>query len=280
MWNITHGNTNMNRFERLMEHRGHLERLAQTKSVLNTKTPIIPSFISKKMVDPGSRMDRALKIKYENEIIYSRLKELLNKKSPYHPINTLPAKCPAYELLSYHRLKKNKNIRKENNKLHSRYMSAKPTYSTQKLNEDYSYSKYLQGNISQNKNYANPNLDFIGFQKFNKTLFGNNSSIKKKNNNSSFNKSFEFEGSCYTARKNNYSNYNKNDEWFKNKKIIKRPNSCKPNIIIPEIPKCSETLDLYNNTSSRTYGTKPTSSRTRTNGSSSTNPVTMFNSSH
>lgn len=32
MWNnITHGNTNMNKFERLMEHKGHLERLAQTK---------------------------------------------------------------------------------------------------------------------------------------------------------------------------------------------------------------------------------------------------------
>ena len=32
MWNnITHGNTNMNRFERLMEHKGHLERLAQAK---------------------------------------------------------------------------------------------------------------------------------------------------------------------------------------------------------------------------------------------------------
>lgn len=38
MWNnITHGNTNMNKFERLMEHKGHLERLAQTRNVIDTK---------------------------------------------------------------------------------------------------------------------------------------------------------------------------------------------------------------------------------------------------
>ena len=284
MWNLTRGNTKMNHFECLMDYKNYLERLSQTRTVLDTKTPQTPSFILKKMIEPGSRMERALKIKYENEVIYKRMQNLMNKKSPYHPTNTAPSKCPAYELLSYHRLKKNKSIKKENNKLHNRYMSAKPTYNTQKLNDEYNYSKYLQKNISQNKNFTNPNLDFIGFNSFNKKLFGNNNSSKKVNNDSSLNNSLEYNGSyCSTQRINNNSNYNKNDEWFKNNKTqnakLKRPNSCKPNIIIPEIPKYSETLDLYNSPLSKNYGTKPTSSRTRTNGSSTTNPMTMLNTS-
>ena len=42
----------------------------------------------------------------------------MNKTSPYNQINNIPSKCPAFELLSYHRLKKNKKIKKVNNKLH------------------------------------------------------------------------------------------------------------------------------------------------------------------
>ena len=279
MWYLTHGNTNMNRFERLMEHRGHLERLAQTKTVLNTKAPETPSFISKKMIEPGSRMERALKIKNDNANLYWRLKNIMNKTSPYNQINNIPSKCPAFELLSYHRLKKNKNIKKVNNKLHNRYVSAKSTYNPKKFENDYEYSKYLQSNISQNRNYINPNLNFVSFKTFNKTLFETNT-----NKNSSTNNSIDYEGSYFPTQKFNNSKYNKNEEWFKNNQSmnnkLKRPNSCKPNIFIPDVSKFSDNIDKYNNISIKTYGTKPASGRTRVNGSGSTNLATMFNSSH
>ena len=45
MWNnIPPANTNMNKFECLMAHKGHLERLAQARKVINNKKPKTPSF--------------------------------------------------------------------------------------------------------------------------------------------------------------------------------------------------------------------------------------------
>ena len=298
MWNnITHGNTNMNKFERLMEHRGHLERLCQTKKVINTKNPKVPSFISKKMINPSSRMERALKIHYENQVIYNRMYDIKNKKSPYSACMNIPSKCPAYELLGYHRNKKNCVIQTENEKLYKRFAFAKPTYNVQKLDQEYEYSKYLENNISKNRNRINPNLEFVTFKKFNdkirsKSFYGKIKS--SKNNNLSLNNSFERAQSCYSTRKSLMPSLtvntfqNANEEWLKktendNNNIIieqpklKRPNSCKPNIVINR--ELQETSDIFNseqgyNISHKTYRTKPTSGKTRTNGSYSTNIMT------
>ena len=250
MWNnITHGNTNMNRFERLMEHKGHLERLAQIKKVINTKNPKKPSFITKKMINPGSRMERALKIQYENQVIINRMYDIKNKRSPYSPCMNIPSKCPAFELLTYHRLKKNVTLKTENDKLYKRFTFARPTYNVQKLVDEYEYSKYLEKNISQNRNRINPNLEFISFERFNQKI--RNSSFygkikrKLKINNVNLSNSFENHKSCNSTKKSLMPsltmNQNLNDDWTKNtersftikdKSKIKRPNSCKPNIVI------------------------------------------------
>ena len=280
MWHIHHGNTIMNRFERLMEHKGHLERLAQIKTGINNKTPKTPSFIEKRMIEPGSRMERALKIKYENQVIYKRMFDLMNKLSPYNPIKTKPSKCPAFELLTYHRLKKNIDIKKVNNKLHNRYLSAKSTYNTNKLNEEYKFCQYLEKNISENNNRANPNIEFISFNKFNKNIINCSKYLKKRCNSSLNNSMEQFES--YYSTKNNVLNYNKNDEWFKdNNKISKknkfrRPNSCKPTLAVSkDIQESEQYTEQFNNTSSKSYKTKPTSGKTRTNGSVSTNVMTV-----
>ena len=297
MWNnITHGNTNMNRFERLMEHKGHLERLAQIKKVINTKNPKTPSFISKKMINPGIRKERALKIQYENQIIYNRMYDIRSKNSPYSACMNIPSKCPAYELLTHHRLKKNDVIITENNKLYKRFTFAKPTYYAQKLAKEYEYSKYLEKNISENRNRANPNLEFVSFEKFNKKIRSNSfyGKIKKKlKNNISLNNSFERLPSSYSSKKmlmpTLTMNFNNNEDWFKKtdydnnndiifeKPKLKRPNSCKPNIIINR--ELQENSDIFNNEpvfniSHKTYRTKPASGKTRTNGSYSTNVLT------
>lgn len=294
MWNnITHGNTNMNRFERLMEHKGHLERLAQIKKVINTKNPKTPSFISKKMINPGSRMERALKILYENKVIYNRMYDIRNKTSPYSACMNIPSKCPAYELLSHHRLKKNVTIKTENEKLYKRFTFARPTYNIQKLVDDYEYSKYLEKNISQNNNRKNPNLEFVSFEKFNEKIRNRSfyGKIRRKiNNNFSLNNSLERAQSSNSSKKCLMpcltTNQNMNDEWIKNtdfnnnskeKSKIKRPNSCRPNIVINR--ELQNNSNIFNsetgyNISHKISRTKPASGKTRTNGSYSTNILT------
>ena len=163
MWNNTIGNTNMNKFERLMEHKGHLERLAQTKKVINTNNPLTPSFYVKKMINRGLKMEKALKINYENIKIYNKMYQIKAKNSPYSACENVPSKCPAFELLEYHRKKKSGVILTENNKLYKRFTTTKSTFNIQKLEKEYEYSKYLQKNISQNKNRINPNLEFVVF---------------------------------------------------------------------------------------------------------------------
>jgi hypothetical protein len=295
MWNnITHGNTNMNRFERLMEHKGHLERLAQIKKVINTKNPKKPSFITKKMINPGSRMERALKIQYENQVIINRMYGIKNKRSPYSPCMNIPSKCPAFELLTYHRLKKNVTLKTENDKLYKRFTFARPTYNVQKLVDEYEYSKYLEKNISQNRNRINPNLEFISFERFNQKIrnrsFYGKIKRQQKINNINLNNSFENAKSCNSTKKSLMPsltmNQNLNDDWTKNtersftikdRSKIKRPNSCKPNIVINR--ELQETSEIFNsepgfNTSHKIYRTKPASGKTRTNGSHSTNLMT------
>ena len=294
MWNnITHGNTNMNRFERLMEHKGHLERLAQIKKVINTKNPKTPSFISKKMINPGARMERALKILYENKVIYNRMYDIRNKTSPYSACMNIPSKCPAYELLTHHRLKKNVTIKTENEKLYKRFTFARPTYNVQKLADEYEYSKYLEKNISKNNNRKNPNLEFVSFEKFNEKIRNRSfyGKIRRQiKNNFSLNNSLEKAQSSYSSRKCLMPcltmNQNNNDEWIKNtdysniskeKSKIKRPNSCRPNIVINR--EVEDNSNIFNsepgyNISHRVSRTKPASGKTRTNGSYSTNILT------
>ena len=158
MWNnILPANTKMNKFECLMVHKGHLERLAQARKVINTKKPKIPSFLLKGIRNQGIAKEREMKIQYENRVLFNRMYEISKNFSPYSKNLNIPSHCPAYELLSYHRLKKNRIIKVENNKLYKRFNFAKPTLTADKLNQEYEYNQYLESNISQNKNRVNPN---------------------------------------------------------------------------------------------------------------------------
>lgn len=305
MWNnIPPANTNLNKFECLMNHKGHLERLAQTSKVINNKKPKTPTFFKRKIRGPGIRMERCLKILYENKIISNRMEEIKKKKSPYSPSLNIPSQCPAFELLGYHRLKINKVIAKENNKLYKRFTFAKPTLNIDKLDQEYNYNKYLENNISKNKNRINPNLDFIEFEKFNKRILTHNSTFSRKRRKKNLNLDNINENSkrIYNIRKeyiipnltcnynnknndlnniefddNNYNDSNDAKSSKENNKL-KRPNSCKPNIIVinREIQDNSKVFnsDYLYNSSNKTYKTKPASGKTRTNGSYSTNILT------
>ena len=259
MWNnIPPANTKMNKFECLMVHKGHLERLAQARKVINTKKPKIPSFLLKGIRNQGIAKEREMKIQYENRVLFNRMYEINKHFSPYSKNLNIPSHCPAYELLSYHRLKKNRIIKVENNKLYKRFNFAKPTLTADKLNQEYEYNQYLESNISQNKNRVNPNLAFVDYEKFNKRIKNINSASTKHNRKIMINLDKSLQNSKNILDNINSKselmpsltnyNYKQNMEWisnitdnepiinnnidFKERIKQKRPHSSNPNDIV------------------------------------------------
>ena len=305
MWNnIPPANTKMNKFECLMVHKGHLERLAQARKVINTKKPKIPSFLLKGIRNQGIAKEREMKIQYENRVLFNRLYEINKHFSPYSKNLNIPSHCPAYELLSYHRLKKNRIIKVENNKLYKRFNFAKPTLTADKLNQEYEYNQYLESNISQNKNRVNPNLAFVDYEKFNKRIKNINSASTKHNRKIMINLDKSLQNSKNILDNINSKselmpsltnyNYKQNMEWisnitdnepiinnnidFKERIKQKRPHSSKPTAIVinREFINDSKVFnsEQLGNNSNKLNRNKPASGKTRTNGSYSTNIMT------
>ena len=305
MWNnIPPANTKMNKFECLMVHKGHLERLAQARKVINTKKPKIPSFLLKGIRNQGIAKEREMKIQYENRVLFNRMYEISKNFSPYSKNLNIPSHCPAYELLSYHRLKKNRIIKVENNKLYKRFNFAKPTLTADKLNQEYEYNQYLESNISQNKNRVNPNLAFVDYEKFNKRIKNINSASTKHNRKIMINLDKSLQNSKNILDNINSKselmpsltnyNYKQNMEWIsnitENEPIInnnidfkerikqKRPHSSKPTAIVinREFINDSKVFnsEQLGNNSNKLNRNKPASGKTRTNGSYSTNIMT------
>ena len=48
MWNIIYSNSNCKNWNRLKEHKGHLERLIEVKKSIDTKIPKQPKFLKEK----------------------------------------------------------------------------------------------------------------------------------------------------------------------------------------------------------------------------------------
>ena len=305
MWNnIPPANTKMNKFECLMVHKGHLERLAQARKVINTKKPKIPSFLLKGIRNQGIAKEREMKIQYENRVLFNRMYEINKHFSPYSKNLNIPSHCPAYELLSYHRLKKNRIIKVENNKLYKRFNFAKPTLTADKLNQEYEYNQYLESNISQNKNRVNPNLAFVDYEKFNKRIKNINSASTKHNRKIMINLDKSLQNSKNILDNINSKselipsltnyNYKQNMEWisnitdnepiinnnidFKERIKQKRPHSSKPTAIVinREFINDSKVFnsEQLGNNSNKLNRNKPASGKTRTNGSYSTNIMT------
>jgi len=287
-----------------MVHKGHLERLAQARKVINTKKPKIPSFLLKGIRNQGIAKEREMKIQYENRVLFNRMYEINKHFSPYSKNLNIPSHCPAYELLSYHRLKKNRIIKVENNKLYKRFNFAKPTLTADKLNQEYEYNQYLESNISQNKNRVNPNLAFVDYEKFNKRIKNINSASTKHNRKIMINLDKSLQNSKNILDNINSKselmpsltnyNYKQNMEWisnitdnepiinnnidFKERIKQKRPHSSKPTAIVinREFINDSKVFnsEQLGNNSNKLNRNKPASGKTRTNGSYSTNIMT------
>lgn len=170
MWNLLNGNSNMNKFERFIQHKGHLERISLAKKKISDKIPLKPSFLKKSLINMGEKMNRNLKIMEDNKILYKKMSEIERKKSKYSQCYNIPSRCPAYEFLTHNRYNKLYDIQTENSKMFKRLKSAKPLYKSKKYYIDYKYKKYLENNISKKVDDINPNLNFVSYKLFKNNL--------------------------------------------------------------------------------------------------------------
>ena len=163
-------NTNCNNWNRLMEHRGHLERIALAKKMIDTKTPNQPKFFKEAACKKAMKKEFNRQIDIDNNLLYKKMYELKIHHSPYAKELNIIQPCPAFESLSYNKWRKQKVIERENSRFKKRLLSAKTTYRTQKYLDDYKYSEYLEKNISKGAKQRNPNLNFTTYNGFKNNL--------------------------------------------------------------------------------------------------------------
>lgn len=172
MWNVTnYGNLNMNKFERLMSHKGHLERIACTRKMIDTKRPIIPSFLQSKFYKKRHQYEKNLIVDYQNKVIMDKMIYISKHRSPYSQQENIPKRCPAFEKTIYNKNKYQNFVDIENQKLKKRFMSARPHYKSKNLDTEYNdCTKKIEKNISENRNFRNPNINFATPAQFKKNL--------------------------------------------------------------------------------------------------------------
>ena len=189
-------NSQVNKFNLLMNHKGHLERLILSKSTLNNKRPLTPSFLKKRKKNVMDK-EKQLIIKQDNNVMYKKLYSILCHRSKYNSLENIPSKCPAFIKNQKLYLINQKKIKKENEHFGKILYRSKSTYNSNKINDDFVFNQYLKANISQSKVQKNPNLRYITFDQFRKRIYNNkkNNSFHNKSNSSLSIK--RNEGKCY-----------------------------------------------------------------------------------
>lgn len=171
MWNVTFTNPNLNKWHRLLEHKGHLERMTLAKKMIDDSKPDQPKFFKNGAANIASKREWKRKINLDNIILYNKMYELSVHPSPYNKILNKPTPCPAFQKMSYNQWRKAKDLEIENRKLKKRFTSAKPSLNAKKLDYEYNnYNTYLSNNIKKGKGEKNPNLGFVTWTAFKKNL--------------------------------------------------------------------------------------------------------------
>lgn len=171
MWNVTFTNPNLNKWHRLLEHKGHLERMTLAKKMIDDSKPDQPKFFKNGAANIASKREWKRKINIDNIILYNKMYELSVHPSPYNKILNKPQECPAFKKMSYNKWRKAKDLEIENRKLKKRFTSAKPSINAKKLDDEYNnYNVYLKNNIKKGKGEKNPNLGFVTWSAFKKNL--------------------------------------------------------------------------------------------------------------
>jgi len=100
------------------------------------------------------------KIGYENKVLLKKIIEIENKPSYYHPTNVQVKYCPAFESSGYSKNSKKRIMEKDNKvkyiilrlkTFQRRVSSAKPHYCTDKLENSFNNTVYLQTMMAKNR---------------------------------------------------------------------------------------------------------------------------------
>jgi hypothetical protein len=171
MWNVTYTNPNLNKWHRLLEHKGHLERMTLAKKMIDNSKPNQPKFFKNGAANIASKREWKRKINIDNSLLYKKMHELSIHPSPYNKILNEPTPCPAFQRMNYNKWRKAKDLEIENKKLKKRFTSAKPSVNSRKLDNEFNhYTTYLSNNIKKGKGEKNPNIDFITWDTYKKRL--------------------------------------------------------------------------------------------------------------
>lgn len=167
MWNTIYGSTSYEKYHSFKTHVGHIERLASAKPVIDTRTPHNPSFLWNQRIKYCIKREQHVKSDYDNKNLYGRMEDIGHKYSRYSKYNNMPL----YTFSAKSKFKNRtiqKNIAKENMKMHGRLHSAKPAYSNNNYKAHYEKNCYLNQQIS---NFApNPRINYATLSQFNKHL--------------------------------------------------------------------------------------------------------------
>lgn len=170
MWNLLYSNKTCNSKNRFRDHKEHIDRIHLAKPMIDTSEPSKPKFFSNGAKKKVMKHETDRKITYENELLYSKMKELHNKPSPYSQSQNVPIRCPAFDhkAVQYRDKRKYLDIYEANQKLRKRFLSAKPTYKTSEYIKDFKHSNVYKENICNKDN--NPNLGYATYKQFKKKL--------------------------------------------------------------------------------------------------------------
>ena len=163
-------NKPMNKFNQYLKHKGHLERLYLSKSLINNKCPMIPSFFKKGLKNKGNEIETQYKINNDNKMLLKKIINTVNSKSKYNKLNNIPSKCPAFERKDIIQVRKFKNIVDENYLFYKILRRTKSTLDNSKNEEDFFHSRYYKYNICRNNSISNPNLFFSSYRQFSKKV--------------------------------------------------------------------------------------------------------------
>ena len=148
-------NKPMNQFNQYLKHKGHLERIYLSKSLINNKCPIVPSFFQKGLKNKEKELENKFKITNDNKVLFKKIINTANSKSKYNQIFNTPSKCPAFERKDKIQIRRFKNIINENYLFYKILRKTKSTLDNSKNEEDYLHSR---------------NLDFANYRQFHRNV--------------------------------------------------------------------------------------------------------------
>lgn len=151
----------------------HLRRLYTIKPTMKIDPPIKPKFLKINKSKLLKRAQTQLQIDYENDILYSKIKEIHSKTGEYNekklkPKNDYPAFRRSYYNYKYQDIEKMKTILEDNINLDNRLKKVKPYYKTEDINEEArKQEKYLNNILAKSKMIKRPSpLNYYDIEQY------------------------------------------------------------------------------------------------------------------